>query len=255
MGWLWVSPPAAEFGGAAAADADELTVWLHADPYVVLDVPWGSDDATVRRGYRKAARVRHPDSQTVGGSFEELQSALQAALGEEEAQITVEPTEGQWWSFSEFVRPSHVQTRGAVVGLVFELRDLDAVPLRHAEDIVTVTYNGQPLQFPIRYSRSASSLPVLFAKTGAAAEAAFLAVLCLALIPVLAVAIGLESYFFSNGSVPLFWLMVIGTVLAGYGALALILASAGKPVPDPRRAVGRLRGVRKPRLSLPSSRG
>jgi hypothetical protein len=254
MNWLWVSPPVAEFGGTTSADGKELTVWLHADPYALLDVPWGSDQATVRRGYRKAARVRHPDSQTFGGSFDELQSALQAALGNEEAQITVEPMEGQWWAFTEFVRPSHVQTRGAVVGLVFELRDLGAVPLRPAEDNVTVTYNGQALQLPIRYSRSASSVPVLLAKTAVVAESAFLALLCLALIPLLAIAIGLESYFFSDGSVPLFWLIVVGTVLGGYGALALILASAGKPVPYPRRAITRLRGDRKPRLSLPSSR-
>jgi hypothetical protein len=254
MSWLWLSPPAAEFGEAAAGRRDELTVWLHANPYALLEIPWGSDPATVRRGYRKVARVRHPDSQTVGGSFDELQSALHAALGDEEAQVTIEPTAGQWWSFTEFVRPSDMQARGAVVGLVFELRDLDAVPLRQAEDTVTVTYNGQELRLPIRYSRSARAVPVLLAKTAALLESAFLALLCLALIPLLAVAIGVESYFFSNGSVPLFWTIVGGTVLGGYGALALVLASTGKPLPYPRRAIGRLRGDRKPRLSLPSSR-
>lgn len=255
MSWVWLSPALVEFGGPPAGDGAERTIWLHADPYAVLDVPWGSDRDSLRRAYRRSARVRHPDTEAVEGSFEELQRALSVALGEDDGEVSVEPTAGSWWSFCEFVRPTAAQPgRGAVAGLVFDLHDLDAVPLRQAEDTVHVTYNGQKLQLAIRYSQSATARPVLIAKTTSLLESAFLGLVCLALIPIIALLLSLESYFFSDGSVPLFWAIMIGTVALGYGALALILASAGKPIPYPRRAIGRFRGNRPTRLRLPSSR-
>jgi hypothetical protein len=255
VSWVWLSPTLVEFGGPPAGDGAERTVWLHADPYAFLDVPWASDRDSLRRAYRRSARVRHPDTGATEGSFEELQRALSVALGDDEAEVTIEPTAGAWWSFCEFVRPTAAQPgRGAVAGLVFELHDLDAVPLRQAEDTVQVTYNGQKLRLAIRYSRSATARPVLLAKMASMLESAFLALICLALIPALAFVVSLESYFFSDGDVPLFWAIMIGTVALGYGALAAILASAGKPIPYPRRAIGRLRGNRADRLGLPNSR-
>ena len=87
-----------------------------------------------------------------------------------------------------------------MAGLVFELHDLDAVPLRQAEEIVGVTYDGQELRLAIRYSRSAAALPVLIAKTASLLESAFLTLICLALIPFLALVVGLESYFFPTAT-------------------------------------------------------
>jgi hypothetical protein len=255
VSWVWLSPALVEFGGPRARDGAEQMIWLHADPYAFLDVPWGSDRDELRRAYRRSARVRHPDTETADGSFEELQRALSVALGDDDGEVTVEPTAGSWWSFCEFVRPTNARPgRGAVAGLVFELHDLDAVPLRRAEDTVHVTYNGQKLPLAICYSRSATALPVLIAKTTSLLESAFLGLVCLALIPIIALLLSLESYFLSDGNVPLFWTIMFGTVALGYVALALILASAGKPVPYPRRAIGRLRGNRPARLRLPNSR-
>jgi len=163
VSWVWLSPPTVEFGAAASGDGAEQIVWLHADPYAVLGMPWGSDHAALRRAYRKAARVRHPDAGAVDGSFDELQRAFHAALGDDDAEVAVEPAAGSWWSFCEFVRPS-VRTpgRGAVAGLVFELHDLDAVPLHQADDLVQVTYAGEALPLRIRYSAAAA--PVIRAK-------------------------------------------------------------------------------------------
>jgi hypothetical protein len=252
VSWVWLSPPTVEFG--AAASGAEQTVWLHADPYALLGVPWGRDHAALRGAYRKAARVRHPDTGSAPESFAELQRALHAALGDDNAEVTVEPTTGSWWAFCEFVRPTaRTPGRGAVAGLVFELHDLDAVPLRGAEDAVTVTYNGQALPLAIRYSRSAAALPVIRAKAASLAESTVLVVLCLALVPILALALSIESYFLAGGSEMLFWIALIGTVGLGYGGLAGALAAGGKPPPYPRRAVASLRGKLADRLGLPGS--
>jgi hypothetical protein len=255
VSWVWLSPPVVEFGAQASGDGAEQTVWLHADPYALLDVPWGSDRTTLRRAYRKAARVRHPDAgSSADGSFEELQRALNAALGKDDAEVAIEPAAGSWWSFSEFVRPTvHTPGRGAVAGLVFELHDLDAVPLRQADDLVHVAYAGEVLPLRIRYSHSAAALPVIRARLASLVESTVLVLLCLTLIPLLALALSIESYFLAGGSVILFWIALIGTVGLGYGALAGILAAAGKPPPYPRRAVARLRGKLTGRLALPRS--
>jgi hypothetical protein len=252
VSWVWLSPPVVEFGAAASGDGAEQTVWLHADPYALLDVPWASDRTALRRAYRRAARVRHPDAGSVEGSFEELQRALHAALGDDDGEVAIEPAAGSWWSFSEVVRPT-VRTpgRGAVAGLVFELHDLDAVPLRQADDLVHVAYAGEVIPLRIRYSRSAAALPVIRAKLASLAESTVLVLLCLTLIPLVALALSIESYFLAGGSVILFWIALVGTFGLGYGTLAGILAAAGKPPPYPRRAVARLRGKLADRLALP----
>jgi hypothetical protein len=252
VSWVWLSPPTVEFGEAGSGDGAEQVVWLHADPYAFLDVPWGSDHAALRGAYRKAARVRHPDAGASDGSFEELQRAFRAALGDDDAEVAVEPRAGSWWSFLEFVRPS-VSTpgRGAVAGLVFELHDLDAVPLRQADDLVHVTYAGEVLPLRIRYSRGAAAAPVIRAKLASLAESTVLIALCLTLVPFLALVLGIESYFLADGSVILFWIALISTVGVGYGALVAILVAAGRPPPYPRRAVARLRGKVANRLALP----
>jgi DnaJ-like protein len=254
VSWLWLSPSAVEFGTVGSRDAREQTVWLHADPYALLGVPWGSDHDALRRAYRKAARVRHPDAGSAEGSFEELQLALDAARGDHDADVTIEPTAGSWWSFCEFVRPTgRIPGRGAVVGLVFELHDLDAVPLRQAEDHVTVTYNGQALPLAIRYSRSGAALPVIRAKLASLVESAVLVGLCLTLIPFLALTLSVEGYFLAGGSAILFWLALMVTIALGYGALIAILAAAGKPLRYPHRTVTRLRGKVADRTALPRS--
>jgi hypothetical protein len=254
VNWVWLSPPTVEFWEAGSGDGAEQIVWLHADPYAFLDVPWGSDHGALRRAYRKAARVRHPDAGAADGSFEELQRAFRAALGDDDVEVAVEPAAGSWWSLLEYVRPSvRAPGRGAVAGLVFELHDLDAVPLRGADDLVHVTYAGEVLPLRIRYSGSAAAVPVIRAKLASLAESTLLIALCLALVPFLALTLGIESYFLADGSVILFWIALIGTVGAGYGALAAILVAAGRPPPDPRRAVARLRGKLADRLALPRS--
>jgi hypothetical protein len=244
---VWFSPPLIEFG--RANDGAEETVWLHADPHALLDVPRGSNRETIQRAYRRLARLRHPDAGESEDSFYELHGAFRAALGDEDAEVSIQPTTGAWWSFAGFVRPT--AELGAVVGLVFDVHDLKTVPLRNAEDLVHVSYSGEVLPLAIRYSRGAASLPVLRAKAGPLLESALLLLLCLVLVPILALALSLESYFLSDGSVVLFWMAMLGTVALGYGALVSALAAAGKPVPYPRRAVARLRGRLRERLVLP----
>ncbi|MGH3426082.1 MAG: J domain-containing protein [Mycobacteriales bacterium] len=255
MSWVWLSPPRLDFGESRAQDGVELIVWLHADPYTLLQVDPSSDRESIRRGYRRTARALHPDAGADPDAFTQLHGALEAALGEGNAEVSVQPTAGAWWSFAGFVSPAvpdRQPGRGAVVGLAFELHDLDYVPLRDPEEIVRVTYCGQVAPLALSYSRSSRALPVLRRKAAALLESAFLVLLCLTLTPLLAVALSLESYFFSSGSVLLFWSVMVATVGIGYGALAAALVTAGRPVPYPRRAVARIRGKRRDRpLALP----
>jgi hypothetical protein len=73
------------------------------------------------------------------------------------------------------------------------------------------------------------------------------------LIPVLAIVLALEAYFFSDNDAFVFWLLLLTTIGVGYGALAAILAAAGKPVPY-RRAFAKLRQHAGHRLALPRGR-
>jgi hypothetical protein len=57
------------------------------------------------------------------------------------------------------------------------------------------------------------------------------------------VLLGLEVFVLSNENVFLTWGIALVSVAAGYGALAAILATAGRRIPSPRRAVFHARAV------------
>jgi hypothetical protein len=256
MSWAWLSPPEVDFGGRSASkDGAEKIVWLHADPYGFLGVPFEADRAVVRRAFRRLARARHPDAGTGDEQqFEELQRAVNAALSvEAAAEVSVQPTTGSWWSFSGFVEPTRHAIRGAVVGLAFEVHDLASVPLSGAESPVGVSYGGEQLTLQISYSRSAASVPVLRAKAASALESTLLVLLCLTLIPLIAVVLGVEVYFLSDDNAFVFWMPLLGTTSLGYAALGAILAAAGKPMPV-RRAFAKVRKSAGHRLALPRGR-
>jgi hypothetical protein len=103
----------------------------------------------------------------------------------------------------------------------------------------------------IRYTDRGVPFPLVRAKSASLVEPAVLVLLCLMLIPLLALALSIESYFLAGGSVILFWIALVGTLALGYGALAGMLTAAGKPLPYPRRAVARIRGRLADRLALP----
>ena len=67
--------------------------------------------------------------------------------------------------------------------------------------------------------------------------------LCLVLVPVLALAVAADLYLLSGANELLAWASVLGIVGLGYGALAAVLAGAGREVPTPRRAVRRTRAA------------
>jgi len=76
-------------------------------------------------------------------------------------------------------------------------------------------------------------------------------VTCIGFVPLLAALLALDVFVISNLNVFLFWGFAIVTLVAGYGALAAILAAAGRTVPVPRRAVGRTRATVARLRSLP----
>ena len=131
----------------------------------------------------------------------------------------------------------------AVAGIRFELRDLHRVPLREAEDTVRITYAGQTLPPKIAYSGSRSAAALRRARLATAAEYSVLVLLCLALVPVLALLIAVDLYVLSDRNEFVTLASVVVTLGLGYGALAAILAGAGKQVPTPRRAIRRTRAA------------
>jgi hypothetical protein len=245
--WVWLSSPDVDFGGSAAGrTGDARTVWLHADPFGALDLPRSADREAVRRAYRRLARLHHPDaaSEEAGSldRFQEIQSASRAIHGE--IDVSVEPTSGAWWRFVGFSEPDPLRRAGfAVTGVTFEIRDLKHVPMRQAEDEVRISYGGQVLPLAVRYSGSQFAFPVWLARVGAVAESTFLVLLCLAIVPIIAVLLGLDVYVISDKNVFMTWGIALVILGAGYGALAAILAAAGRRVPYPRRAVLRARAV------------
>jgi hypothetical protein len=255
MSWVWLSPPGVDFGGRSASkDGAEKIVWLHADPHGFLGVPADSDGAVVQRAFRRLARARHPDAGTgEEQQFEELRRAVNAALDVEAAEVSVQPTTGGWWSFSGFVEPTRLAIRGAVVGLAFEVHDLESVPLSGAGSPVSVSYGGEQLTLQIGYSRSAASVHVLRAKAASVLESSLLVLLCLTLIPLVAVVLAVEAYFVSDSNAFVFWMPLLGTIGLGYAALAAILGAAGRPVPV-RRAFAKVRKSAGHRLALPRGR-
>jgi hypothetical protein len=209
----------------------------------------------VRNAFRGFARRHHPD--VTGGQpeslkrFQDVQRAAKAINGLEE--VTIEPTSGSWWRFVGFVDTPLDPSSEVVTGLAFELRELQKVPLRQAEDHVRISYAGHVLPLEIKYTGSRSAFPVRLAHAALAAESVFLVLLCLLLIPVFATLLAIDAFVITKWNVFLFWGFGVVTLVVGYGALATILATAGRPVPYPRRAVLRARATFADRRSL--SRG
>jgi hypothetical protein len=252
---VWLSSPELEFGGARPSRAgDERTVWLYADPFRALGLPPSADHEAVRRAYRRLAREYHPDvARAHTGSRERFQEIEHAAAATREAlEVSVEPTSRAWWRFVGFSEPDpRHDSPLAVAGLTFKARDLHRVSAAQADDEVRVLYGGQVLRLAIKFSGSRFALPVLLARAGVAAESAFLVLLCLALVPVLAALLALDVFVISNFNVFLFWGFALVTLAAGYGALAAILAASGRTIPAPRRAVRRTRATVARLRSLP----
>lgn len=200
----------------------------------------------MRRAYRRLARLYHPDvNLRDAGSvdrFENIQNASRAINGETE--VSVEPTSGVWWRFVGFSTPDSLRRADfAVTAVTFEVRDLHRMPLGQVEDDVRISYAGQILPLAVKFTGSRFASSVWSARLGAAAESAFLVLLCLAVFPVIAVLLSLDVFVISNENVYLTWAIAVVILGAGYGALAAILATAGRRVPFPRRAVLRTRAA------------
>jgi hypothetical protein len=243
MTWVWLEERTVDFGTPEpAGDGDERTVWLYADPFRVLGVSPAAGGDDVRRAYRRVAREHHPDVSPGDGSrrFHEAQQALAAATGG--AEVAVEPTSGDWWRFAGFVAPAAHRSL-AVAGIRFELCDPHRVPLREPADSVRVTYAGRSVALAIGYSRSPYAVPLWRARIGAAVEYSVLALLCVLLVPVLALLVAADLYLLSGTNALAAWASVLLIVGLGYGALVAILAGLGRELPTPRRAVLRSRSV------------
>ena len=245
--WVWLSPQEIDFGGARPGRAgDERTIWLHADPLRALGLPETADPDMARRAYRRLAQRYHPDVSGEGdGSldrFREIEGASRAVRGG--LEVAVEPVSGPWWRFVCFSDPGPLHRADrAVTGLTFEVCDLRRVPLDRAEAAVRVSYAGQTIPLSLRYSRSRFALPVWLARVGVVAESAFLVLLCLVLVPLLAALLALDVFVVSRWNVFLGWSAGLAILLGGYGALLAILATAGRQIPSPRRAVLRTRAA------------
>jgi hypothetical protein len=245
MTWVWLNPERADFGlPPAGDDADERTVWVHANPYEMLGLASFAEDDAVRRAYRTLARRYHPDvndpSPGNAERFHDLQRALAAIEGD--LDIVVEPDAGDWWRFAGFSEPDEAaKADHAVVGLTFELTDPARVPLKQISDDMRILCAGQAIALSVSYSGSRFARHVVFARLGALAESVVLALLCVALIPVIAVLLVFDVWVISDANGLVVWAAVLLTLLLGYGALALALTAAGKPLPNPRRAVFRTR--------------
>jgi hypothetical protein len=81
------------------------------------------------------------------------------------------------------------------------------------------------------------------ARLGSLAESAVLTVVCLALLPIIAALLALDVFVVSDENMLLTWGIALVILVAGYGAIAGVFIAAGKPVPDPRRAVFRARNA------------
>ena len=248
MTWVWLGAEALDYGLPDPSDDDgERTVWLYADPFRVLGARPSADENELRRAYRRVAREHHPDlnpgDEEALRRFHELQQAMAAANGE--AEITVEPISGDWWSLNGFSTPEpSLHARLAVAGIRFELRDLHRVPLRDAEDTVRITYAGQTLPLKIAYSGSRSAAPLRRARLATAAEYSILVLLCLALVPVLALLLAVDLYVLSDRND----FVTLGRASSSRSASATERSprsspAPGKEVPTPRRAVRRTRAV------------
>jgi hypothetical protein len=245
MTWVWLSSTQVDFGlPQTDGDADERTIWVHANAYDVLELPPFADEGSVRRAYRRLARRYHPDASPGaaedGERFRELQHALAAIDGN--LEIVVEPDAGSWWRFAGFSEPGRSRrAEFAVVGLTFEITDRTRVPLDNVPDGLRVSCANQRLPLTVSYSGSRFATPVIFARLGSIAESAILTLFCVALVPIIAVLLAVDMFVISDMNRFLTWAIALVILVAGYGAFAAVLTAAGKPVPDPRRAVFRTR--------------
>lgn len=243
MTWVWLSSPVLDFGGShPGRDGDAQTVWLHADPLGALGLERGASPAEARRAYRQLARRHHPDvapgNAEAPRRFRTLAAAARAV--DRDGEVTVEPTAGRWWRFTGFVEPAPgAATR--VAGLRFELHDLRHVPLAEAEETVRVGYGGESLELAVAYSDSRLAVPVWLGRIQHAAESAFLFLVCVLAIPVIALILALVAFLVWNWSVPAFWAFAAVILVAGYGAFGATLARGARRLPAARRAVLRTR--------------
>jgi hypothetical protein len=256
--WVWLTPAQVDFGlRQTGGDADERTVWLHANPYAILGLPPFADEDAVRRAYRRLARLYHPDVSSGaaddGERFLELQHALEAIDGD--LKIVVEPDAGSWWRFVGFSEPgSSRRAEFAVIGLTFEVTDKTRVPLNNLGEGVRVSCANRRLPLVVSYTGSRFALPVVLARFGSAAESALLTLLSLAIIPIIAALLALDVFVISDESIFLTWAIGLVILVAGYGTFAAVLTAAGKQVPDPRRAVFRTRAAAATLRSLSKGR-
>ncbi len=247
MTWVWLSPAQVDFGRPQpGADADERTIWLHANPYAVLGLAPSADDGAVRGAYRRLARLYHPDlsadAADDGERFQEVQQALEAINGD--LMIAVEPDAGTWWRFGGFSEPGLVRREEfAVVGLTFEITDRSRVPLAGASEGVRVLCANERIPLTIGYSGSRLAPAVVLARLGSLVETAVLTMVCLALLPIIAALLALDAFVISDENVFLSWAIGLVLLIAGYGGVAEVFVTAGRPVPDPRRAVFRARAA------------
>jgi hypothetical protein len=245
--WVWLTPAQVDFGlPQPGEDADERTIWLHANPYAVLGLPPFADDGAIRRAYRQLARLYHPDlsagTAEDGERFRAVQHALETINGD--LMIAVEPDAGTWWRFVAFSEPGQLRREEfAVIGLTFEITDPSRVPLASASDGVHVLCANQRIPLTVSYSGSRLAPFVVLARLGSLAESAVLTVVCLALLPIIAALLALDVFVVSDENMLLTWGIALVILVAGYGAIAGVFIAAGKPVPDPRRAVFRARGA------------
>jgi DnaJ domain len=237
LAWLWANPSVVDFGARGADRGETQTVWLYADPFGVLGLAPGADVDEVRRAYRRLVRLHHPDVAPVEpGSlarFQEITSAYTAII--REPQVQVEPLRGAWWSVTGFPDPDLWRVDAlSVAGIEFERRGLDSLRAGQLVDEVRVSYAGQVLSLPVRYT------PRLRARAGVLAESLLLVALCLTIVPVMAVLLGIDMFLVSNGSLYVTWGIALLILGAGYGALAAVLRSTGHRI-YPRAVVRRTR--------------
>jgi hypothetical protein len=247
MTWAWLDPPAIDFGARSPdGERDIRTVWLYADPHRVLGVSDSADATEIRRAYRRLMLVYHPDLNSGKadplGRFDEIQHAYESIGSEPE--VDVQPPAGEWWRVVEVARLPPTRRAGSpVAGVTFEASRPRSGHAAFLEEDVRVLYAGQVIRLALR--NSTTRFAAWRSRAGTLAESLALVLACLAIIPVVAVLLGLDVFLVSNGNIYVTWALAVGILALGYGALAAILVGLGRPVPYPRRALRLTRASRK----------
>jgi hypothetical protein len=228
LAWIWANPSVVNFGARSPDGPDEIrTVWLYADPLRVLGLAPGADPGEVTRAYRRLVRLHHPDLTSAEprdlDRFREITSAYDAIARDPE--LYVEPLRGEWWSVTGFPSPDPWRVdEFSVTGIQFERRRLESARGGQLEDEVRISYAGQVLSLAVRYR------PSLRARAGVLAESLLLVVLCLAIVPVIAVLLGVDLFLVSNGNAYVTWGIALLILGLGYGALAAALGRTGRSI-------------------------